>query len=66
MPKMKSHSATQKRVKKTATGKLKVSRANRSHLKGNKSKKAIRNNRSGGFIGKADEKRIKQQLSQVK
>ncbi len=66
MSKMKSHSATQKRMKKTASGKLKVSRANRAHLKGNKNKNTIRNNRSAGFVSKADQKRIKQQVSQVK
>ena len=66
MPKMKTHSATQKRVKRTATGKFKVSHANRAHLKGNKNKNTIRNNRSANYISKADEKRIKQQLSNVK
>jgi len=66
MPKQKTHSGTKKRVSKTATGKLKVSRANRAHLKGNKSKKAIRNNRKPGFISKSDEGRIKQQISQLK
>lgn len=66
MPKMRTHSGTKKRVKKTATGKLKVSRANRNHLKGNKSKKAIRNNRSAGFVDKSDAKRIKQQISNIK
>ncbi len=63
MPKMRTHSGTKKRVKKTATGKLKVSRANRNHLKGNKSKKATRNNRSAGFIDNSDAKRIKHQLT---
>ncbi len=66
MPKMKTHSATQKRVKRTASGKFKVSHANRAHLKGNKNKNTIRNNRSANYISKADEKRIKQQLSNVK
>ncbi len=66
MPKQKTHSATAKRVKKTASGKLKVSRANRNHLKGNKSKKAIRNNRKAGFISASDEKRIKNQIAHIK
>ncbi len=65
MPKIKTHSATKKRVSVTATGKLKVSHANRAHLKGNKSKKTIRNNRSANFISKSDEKRIKQHLDNL-
>ena len=32
MPKMKSHKATAKRVKITATGKIKVSQTNKRHL----------------------------------
>ncbi len=66
MPKQKTHAATKKRVQKTASGKLKVSRANRSHLKGNKSKKAIRRNRKDGFIDKSDVGRIKNQIAQIK
>ncbi len=66
MPKQKTHSGTAKRVRKTGTGKLKVSRANRNHLKGNKSKKAIRNNRKAGLVSASDEQRIKQQISQIK
>ena len=62
MPKVKTHSGTKKRVKVTATGKMKVSKANRAHLKGNKSKKAIRNNRSANYISKEDTKRMKDLL----
>ncbi len=66
MPKQKTHSATAKRVHKTASGKLKVSRANRNHLKGNKNKNAIRNNRKAGFVSANDIKRIKSQVAQIK
>ncbi len=66
MPKQKTHSATKKRVTKTASGKLKVSRANRNHLKGNKSKSAIRRNRKSGYVDPSDHARIKNQVSQIK
>ncbi|MFH5880937.1 MAG: 50S ribosomal protein L35 [Candidatus Izemoplasmataceae bacterium] len=66
MPKMKTHSGTAKRVKRTASGKLKVSHASRSHLKGNKNNNTIRNNRSASFVSKSDVKRIKHQISNVK
>ncbi len=65
MPKMRTHSGLKKRVKRTATGKLKVSHANRHHLKGNKNKSQIRNNRGANYISKSDEKRIKRQISNV-
>lgn len=65
MPKMKTHSATKKRVKRTATGKLKVSHAARAHLKGNKNSNTIRNNRSASFVSKSDVKRIKHQIPNV-
>jgi len=62
MPKMKSHSGTKKRVKKTATGKLKVSHANRAHLKTAKSKSSIRKNRRPKYVETADAKRMKKQI----
>jgi len=66
MPKMRTHSGTAKRIKKTASGKIKVSHANRAHLKGNKNKNQIRNNRSANYLSDSDVKRIKQAISQVK
>ncbi len=66
MPKMKTHSGTAKRVKKTATGKIKVSHANRAHLKGNKNKNTIRNNRSANFVAPSDVKRITKALAATK
>ncbi|TVP95849.1 MAG: 50S ribosomal protein L35 [Acholeplasmatales bacterium] len=66
MPKQKTHSGTKKRVKRTATGKLKVSHAARAHLKTNKNSNTIRNNRSANYVSKSDEKRIKHQISNVK
>ena len=66
MPKMKTHSASKKRVKRTGTGKFKIPHANRSHLKGNKSKAAIRRNRNANFIDSSDMKRLKKQLAPIK
>jgi large subunit ribosomal protein L35 len=66
MPKMRTHSGTQKRVKKTATGKVKVSHAFRGHLLSAKSTSAKRHHRKGNFISQADLKRIRQQIANIK
>ncbi len=66
MPKMRTHSGTAKRVKKTGTGKIKVSHSQRGHLKGAKSTASIRRNRQPNFVSSSDIKRIKQQLDQIK
>lgn len=66
MPKMKTHSGTQKRVKKTATGKLKVSHAHRGHLLSAKSKSAKRHHKNAMLVSPSDSKRIKQQIANVK
>ncbi len=63
MPKMKSHSGTKKRVKLTATGKVKVAHANRAHLKSNKNKNTIRNNRSANYAPETEAKRVKKRLA---
>lgn len=62
MPKMKTHSGTAKRFKKTGTGKLKRSHAYTSHLAHNKSQKQKRKLRKAGIVSSGDYKRIKQQL----
>ena len=66
MPKMKTHSGTQKRVKRTATGKLKVNSANKGHLLSAKSKASKRRHKNGSFVSPSDLKRIKQQIANVK
>jgi len=66
MPKMKTHKGTVKRVKKTATGKLKVSNASRGHLLSAKSTSAKRHHRKGTLVSPSDSKRIKQQIANVK
>lgn len=62
MPKMKTHRGAAKRFKKTASGKLKRSKAFTSHLTGKKSSKRIRQLRKAGLVSESDMKRIKQLL----
>ncbi|MGP4041630.1 50S ribosomal protein L35 [Gracilibacillus sp. D59] len=62
MPKMKSHSGTAKRMKKTGSGKVKRSHAYTSHLFANKSQKQKRKLRKAGLVSAGDYKRIKQML----
>ena len=50
MPKMKTHRGAAKRVKRTATGKLKRSRAFTSHLFANKSTKQKRKLRKASLV----------------
>ncbi|MFA7703930.1 50S ribosomal protein L35 [Mycoplasmopsis synoviae] len=59
MPKMKTKSALKKRVKVTATGKIKREQAFRSHLAQNKTKKQKRQSRKASFMKKSDFKRFK-------
>ena len=59
MPKMKSKSSLNKRVKKTKSGKLKRSQAKTSHLFSNKSTKQKRHLRKQTTMSKADAKRYK-------
>ncbi len=66
MPKMKTHSATKKRVKRTANGSFKVSHAQHNHLKSNKNKNTVRNNRSANYLSSSDVKRIKANLDNIK
>lgn len=58
MPKMKTHRGAAKRLKKTASGKLKRKRANKSHILTKKSPKRKRNLRETTLVDKTDEKRI--------
>ncbi|QGH35265.1 50S ribosomal protein L35 [Gracilibacillus salitolerans] len=62
MPKMKSHSGTAKRMKKTGSGKVKRSHAYTSHLFANKSQKQKRKLRKSALVSAGDYKRIKQML----
>ncbi|MFD1018988.1 50S ribosomal protein L35 [Thalassobacillus hwangdonensis] len=62
MPKMKTHKGSQKRFKKTGSGKVKRSHAFTSHLFANKSTKAKRKLRKATLVSKGDLKRIAQML----
>ncbi|GGC93443.1 50S ribosomal protein L35 [Thalassobacillus devorans] len=62
MPKMKTHKGSQKRFKKTGTGKVKRSHAFTSHLFANKSTKQKRKLRKATLVSKGDLKRIAQML----
>jgi large subunit ribosomal protein L35 len=59
MPKMKTKRAAAKRLKKTASGKLKRHSGWKGHLLEAKSPKRRRHLRQGKLIAKADERRMK-------
>ncbi len=59
MPKQKTKSSLNKRVKKTKSGKLKRSSAKTSHLFANKSTKQKRHLRKSSTMSSADAKRYK-------
>lgn len=59
MPKLKSHSASKKRFKKTATGKIKMGHAFRSHRLVTKSKKARKKHRLTAYASSANAATIK-------
>ena len=58
MAKMKTHRASAKRFKRTASGKLKRFKAYKGHLTGKKSAKRVRNLRKGSLVSEGDQKRI--------
>ncbi|CDQ39363.1 MULTISPECIES: 50S ribosomal protein L35 [Virgibacillus] len=62
MPKMKTHKGSQKRFKKTGTGKLKRSHAYTSHMFAHKSQKQKRKLRKSTTVSSSDFKRIKTML----
>ena len=66
MPKMRTHSGTAKRVKRTASGKIKVSHSQKGHLLNAKSKSSKRSHKKAAFVSASDLKRIKQQIANIK
>lgn len=58
MPKMKTHSGSKKRFKRTGTGKIRRFKAYKSHLTGKKSAKRVRNLRKGSLVSASDARRI--------
>jgi large subunit ribosomal protein L35 len=59
MPKMKSHSGTKKRLKRTGTGKLSRPSAFHGHLMSHKTPKQNRQARNVETVSSSDVKRIK-------
>ena len=62
MPKMKTHRGAAKRMKATATGRLKRHKANKSHILTKKTTKRKRRLRKPDLVAKSDEKRLKRML----
>lgn len=62
MPKLKTHSGAAKRFKKTAKGKIKRSKAYRSHLLTGKSSKRTKRLRKGTLVDKTNYAGIKKLL----
>jgi large subunit ribosomal protein L35 len=58
MPKMKSNRGAAKTFRKTASGKLKRSKAFKSHILTSKSRKRKRNLRKSTLVSKAETKNI--------
>lgn len=58
MPKMKTHRGAAKRVKMTASGKLKRGHAYTSHILNKKSPKTKRNLRKASLVSTGDMKRV--------
>jgi large subunit ribosomal protein L35 len=63
MPKMKTHSGSKKRFRKTAKGKLRGRRANSSHILEKKSPARKRRLGRPSVISKADQGRVKKLLA---
>ena len=62
MPKMKSHRGAAKRFKRTGTGKIVRSQANKQHILTKKSSKRKRRLRKRALVSSAEAKRLKQML----
>jgi large subunit ribosomal protein L35 len=62
MPKKKVNKAAAKRFKKTASGKIKYSKAGAGHLLSSKNSKRKRNLRTKGVLSKVERKRVAQLL----
>jgi large subunit ribosomal protein L35 len=62
MPKMKTHSGTKKRFRKTAKGKLRARHAFTSHNLGKKDAKRKRAMGRPVVVAKSDEKRVRRML----
>ena len=65
MPKQKTHSGLKKRIKVSATGKIKRGHAYTGHLKTNKSHKQNKNLSKSTLVHSTDEKRINTLISKL-
>ncbi|MBE7067342.1 MAG: 50S ribosomal protein L35 [Clostridia bacterium] len=65
MPKVKTHSASKKRFKVTATGKVKMSNACRRHRLVSKPRKAKNQHKMPTFAASSDAARVKKMLPYV-
>ncbi|KRM88314.1 50S ribosomal protein L35 [Lacticaseibacillus thailandensis] len=66
MPKFKTHRASAKRFKRTASGLLKRGHAYTSHRFHGKTKKQRRQLRKSGLVSTSDMRRIKKMVSGIK
>ncbi|WMF95071.1 50S ribosomal protein L35 [Aerococcus mictus] len=66
MPKQKTHRASAKRFKRTASGKLKRSHSERSHRFHGKTKKQRRQHKQPAMVHVSDQRRIEQMLDTYK
>ncbi|KRL84404.1 50S ribosomal protein L35 [Lacticaseibacillus pantheris] len=66
MPKFKTHRASAKRFKRTASGLLKRGHAYTSHRFHGKTKKQRRQLRKSGLVSASDMRRIKKMVSGIK
>jgi large subunit ribosomal protein L35 len=66
MPKLKTHRGAAKRIKKTASGKLKRFRAYHSHILGKKSTKRKRRLRSSTLVSAPEAKVVRRMLAGMK
>ena len=64
MPKMKTHSGTKKRFKKTGSGRLRREQANKRHLLEVKPSKRTRRLSEDVDVSKADTKKVKRLLGE--
>jgi large subunit ribosomal protein L35 len=66
MPKMKSHSGAKKRFRATKTGKIKAKHTMRSHLLAHKPAKRTRRLARPIYLAKADAKRVRRLVPNLK
>ena len=59
MPKLKSHKGAKKRLKLSASGKVKRTKSSKRHILTKKTRKRKRSLRAGGMVAKSFEKKIK-------